>query len=299
MPEILIVEDSRTQAIQIKLMLEKAGYSTQSVGDGVEAMAAVSADAPDLILTDLHMPNMNGLELVDEIRSKHTGVPVILMTADGTDTIAVEALKKGAASYIPKRLLSNDLISSVNDVLDMTRANRAEENVFVALVESRAKFVFGNDPSFASAIAAHFEKQLRRMRYTDETGLLRISLAVREAILNAIEHGNLELDSKLRDDDDTQYYALREQRIHEAPYKSRQVTMEADIGADSVKFVVTDGGTGFEPSEIPDPTDPENLVRAHGRGLMLIQSFMNEVRHNESGNQITMVKLRDAEAEAA
>jgi anti-sigma regulatory factor (Ser/Thr protein kinase) len=57
-------------------------------------------------------------------------------------------------------------------------------------------------------------------------------------------------------------------------------------------FAIRDEGQGFDPASLPDPTDPANLERISGRGLLLIQTFMDKVEHNESGNQITMTKRR-------
>ena len=60
----------------------------------------------------------------------------------------------------------------------------------------------------------------------------------------------------------------------------------------SVEFVIRDEGPGFDLSGLPDPTDPENLAKVSGRGLLLINAFMDEVRHNDQGNEITMVKKK-------
>jgi anti-sigma regulatory factor (Ser/Thr protein kinase) len=59
-----------------------------------------------------------------------------------------------------------------------------------------------------------------------------------------------------------------------------------------VQIVIRDQGPGFDPTSLPDPTQPENLERAFGRGMLLISTFMDEVRHNEQGNEITMIKRR-------
>jgi anti-sigma regulatory factor (Ser/Thr protein kinase) len=58
----------------------------------------------------------------------------------------------------------------------------------------------------------------------------------------------------------------------------------------SVTYVITDEGPGFDPSALPDPTDISQLERVSGRGLLLIRTFMDEVRHNDRGNEITMIK---------
>jgi len=298
MSTILIVEDSPTQAAQIELMLVDSNYETLTATDGVLALQLIEATPPDLILTDLHMPNMNGLELVEQVRQQYDSIPVILMTADGTETIAVEALQKGAASYIPKRMLERDLIGIVENILSMLKEEQSHRSVFQALVESNASYTFGNDHQIVGAMVHHFEQVLRNMQYSDETGLLRITLALRESLINAIDHGNLELDSDLRDDQPETYVQMGVDRRTQAPYQDRHVTLKATIAPEHVTFTVCDEGPGFDPSQIPDPTDPENLILAHGRGLMLIQTFMDEVKHNSTGNEITMTKRRERPATA-
>lgn len=300
MARILVVEDSPTQAAQIAALLENADYETEIATDGAAAMQAVAPRPPDLILTDLHMPNMNGLELVESVRQHYQSIPVVLMTADGTEDIAVEALKKGAASYIPKRFLDNDLLPTVNGIVGMLYDDRSQDGVYTSLLEASSTFVLNNDPQVVDGVAQHFERQLRNMRYTDETGLVRIILALRESLINAIDHGNLELDSRLREDHLERYIQLGNERRQQEPYSSRRVTLVANIAPQQVTFIVRDEGPGFDPADIPDPTDADNLVRTYGRGLMLIQNFMDYVRHNESGNEITMIKRRDpAAADAA
>ena len=86
-----------------------------------EALALIQERPPDLVLTDLHMPEMDGLELVVEVRKNFPLVPVILMTAYGSEEIAIQALQKGAASYVPKRNLAQDLAETTENVLSLPR----------------------------------------------------------------------------------------------------------------------------------------------------------------------------------
>ena len=293
MARILIVDDSPTQIALLELTLADAGYETLTAPDGNTALKMLAVESPDLILTDLHMPGISGLELVEQVRKQFPSIPVVLMTADGTDMIAVEALRAGAASYIPKRILEEKLLSTVEEILRMLKQRRSRENVIAAMVESTMRFVIGNDQEMVAAVIQYLEEELRDRRYADDTGLLRIKLALSEAMTNAVDHGNLELDSKMRDEEQSRFYELGEQRRTEQPYADRQVFVNATIGAEHVTFVVRDEGPGFNPKAIPDPRNPENLARAHGRGMMLIHNFMDEVTHNDTGNEITMVKLRE------
>src|SRR5205807_817483 len=94
MSRILVAEDSSTQALQIQLLLEEAGFVVETAANGQEALQAIRRDPPDLVLTDLDMPGMNGLELVETLRREHSSLPVILITQYGSEEIAVQALQK-------------------------------------------------------------------------------------------------------------------------------------------------------------------------------------------------------------
>lgn len=294
MPHILVAEDSATQRAEIEILLEDSGFDVTTTVNGAEALNAMQDWLPDLVLTDLHMPEMNGLELVEAVRRDFPGVPVVVITADGTEELAAQAMQAGASSYIPKRFLDKDLLPTLRDIIAVLESRRTEEQLIESVVSSEVTYRISNDHRLTTALMARLEKQLHEHKFADETGVFRILMGIKEAIMNAIDHGNLELDSALRDLDDDSYRLMGEARQQSEPYSSRMVTIKASVTPEEVKYVVTDEGPGFSPDQIPDPTDPENLLRPHGRGLMLIQSFLDSVSHNETGNEITMVKRIDA-----
>ena len=116
-----------------------------------------------------------------------------------------------------------------------------------------------------------------------------------EALVNAMHHGNLEVDSKLRECEEgagDSYYDLIRARKCVSPFCHRRVRVEAEFSDEHICVQISDDGPGFDPSTIPNPTDEENLLKVSGRGLFLIRSFMDQVAHNLTGNQITMTKLR-------
>lgn len=294
MSHILVVEDSPTQAREIQLMLEDAGFAVNTAANGREALRAIAQDVPDLVLTDLQMPEMDGLELVENVRLKHPSVPVILMTAYGSEKIAIQALQRGAASYVPKKNLDRDLAETVVTVLEVSKADRNHQRLVECLEQTESHFLLENDASLIPPLIGHLEGNLMRMKLCDGTGLIRISVALREAVLNAIQHGNLEVSSEMRDPDEKRFYDLVEERRRQEPYKDRRVHVVAKESRNQAVYVIRDEGPGFDPSKLPDPTDPANLEKVAGRGLLLIRTFMDQVSHNEIGNEITLVKYRDA-----
>ena len=104
MTTLLVVDDSLTDRRLVTGLLSRAldCRITEAVS-GDKALECMEALEPDLVLTDLQMPGMNGLELVKLLREEYPSVPVILMTAKGSESIAAEALKNGAASYVAKQ----------------------------------------------------------------------------------------------------------------------------------------------------------------------------------------------------
>lgn len=90
---ILVVDDSPTQALQMQMLLENAKYRVGVAEDGVDAMRMVRANHPDLVVTDLEMPNKNGLEVVEEIKQEFPSLPVVLTTGKGSEDIAADALR--------------------------------------------------------------------------------------------------------------------------------------------------------------------------------------------------------------
>lgn len=293
MTRILVAEDSPTQAVDIEFRLEEADFEVSVARNGSEALAALQETEVDIVLTDLHMPEMNGLELIEAVRKRFPHVPVIMMTADGTEEIAAQALKAGASSYLPKRRLDQDLLPTIKDIDDMLKSRRSRDRVSSTVVSSDVTYCLPNDHDLANALVGRLEEQLLDLKIADSTGVFRMALGIKEAIVNAIEHGNLELDSKLREDGSGESYRdLGDERAKQEPYAGRRVTVRATASDEEIRYVIRDEGPGFDPGTVPDPTDPENLLRPHGRGLMLIQSFMDRVTHNETGNEITMVKRR-------
>src|SRR4051794_23148380 len=108
MTHIIVVDDHRSQAEEFGELLRNAGCDVTLAGNGREAMDLLRLDLPDIVLTDLDMPVMDGLELVQAIRRDYPALPVILMTAMGSEAVAAKALHHGAASYVRKRNLAKE-----------------------------------------------------------------------------------------------------------------------------------------------------------------------------------------------
>jgi CheY-like chemotaxis protein/anti-sigma regulatory factor (Ser/Thr protein kinase) len=290
---VLIVDDSAMDRHLAGAIVQKLeGWRAVFAGNGVEALAAMKDAVPDLVLTDMLMPEMDGLELVQSIRSTFPLVPVILMTAHGSEDIAIQALQKGAASYVPKKSLARDLPETVEQVVSAAQTTRSQQRIHDSLQSVDTQFVLDNDTSLIPPLVSYLEESVSRVKICEPSGLILLGVALHEALTNAIFHGNLELSSDLKESDEKLYYHLAQERTTKAPYAGRRVYVSARLTREQAVFSVRDDGAGFDPSTLPDPTDPSNLGKVSGRGLLLIQTFMDHVEHNEIGNEIMMVKRR-------
>jgi hypothetical protein len=257
----------------------------------------------DLVLTDMMMPEMDGLQLVRAVRVHHTGTPVILMTGQGTDALAVEALEDGAAGYVPKSQLADKLLYEVEQVLHAARVNQSYELLLGCLVRNEFVFQLRNDVTLIDPLVDLLQQMVSGMRLCNAANRVRVGLALRHALLNALFRGNLEIDSEQvpRALDLLEQSAPPEliaERLSGPPYRDRTIDLSVRMQADEARFVIRDEGPGFDTSRVPKPGDPDALDRAGGHGLLLMQTFMDEVVFNEAGNEVTMVKRRDADSNA-
>lgn len=290
---ILIVDDSPTQLRQIQFLLEKEGFVVQSAMDGIQAIASIKETMPLLVVTDLQMPEMNGLELVASLKESMPSLPVILTTSQGSEEIASQALKAGAASYVPKRELNDTLIPVLQQVMAVNKATKAVPQVAQNAVESNITLEVTNDESQIPDIISRLELPMVELDLFDEGERMQIAMALDEALLNAMIHGNLEVSSELRQSDNgTPYVNMIAERKEQSPYRDRKVTIKLEATSEEITFTIRDDGPGFDAAALRDPTDPENIERAGGRGLLLINAFMDEVSHNEVGNEIRMLKRK-------
>jgi CheY-like chemotaxis protein len=261
------------------------------VGNGVEALAAIRRAVPDVVLTDMQMPEMNGLQLVDALRGEFPGLPVVLNTEYGSEELAVEALRAGATYYIPKRNLAREVGPLLDELLSVSTAQRKHSLFLDRMTAAEYRFDLENDPDLIPQVVGHVEALLRQMQLFDPGVRVRVGVAVHEAVVNAMVHGNLEIGSEAKTGDWELYHALIALRRTQGPYQARRVAVAVRVTrAPYLEVRVADQGPGFDPAAVPDPTSPANMGASSGRGLFLIRTFFDRVTHSPTGNEIVMVK---------
>lgn len=293
MTTVLVVDDLVTDRLLAGGLLQKhAGWNVIFATNGQEALQQLELHLPDVVLTDLMMPVMNGLELAEAVKREFPLIPVILMTSKGSEDVAVQALQRGATNYVSKKRLNQDLAEIIEQVLVVSKDQRTQARLLNRIDQFEFTIVLENDISLLQSLVIYIQQQMKMLRVFGESDRIRIGVALEEALLNAFYHGNLEVSSKLREENYDEYYTLAKLRCSQAPYADRKITVHCRFDAAAVAVTITDEGPGFDPSTLPDPRDPENLERPSGRGLLLMKTFLDEVEYNAKGNQVRMLKRR-------
>lgn len=298
MPKILIVDDSEVDRRIVGGLLEKiGGVELQFAKNGREAITCLRQSTPDLVLTDLQMPERDGLELVRAIRLHYAQVPVVLMTAHGSDALAIQALEEGAVGYVAKSQLGARLVESVEEVLALARADRTYERLIGCLRRHVFQFSLDNDPALLDPLVDLVQQILSGIGLCDANRRFRVGAALKAALVNALFRGNLELSVEQLDsarDGDLHGPELEvvDVRRRQSPYRDRRIAVDATISPAEATFVVRDEGPGFDWQATLAHAPAESIESGSGRGLVLIRAFIDEVKFNPRGNEITLVVRR-------
>ena len=291
MIRVLVIDDAEVDRKLTSMLLKKnPDYELLTCESAERGLELVQSFEPHLVITDLVMPGMDGFELIRSVRKKFS-IPVIAITSRGSENSAEDALKEGAASYCSKSRLAKDLMKITKNVLAISLKRMQTEEILTHVTRANFCLSIGNNTDLIPMTVDYIQSHLMAW---DDTDRMRIGVSLDEALRNAMHHGNLEVDSVLRElEGDSQYKEEIEKRAQQAPYKDRFVEVDTHVSSDLFKVRIKDEGPGFSISEVQDPTHSDNLEKPCGRGLMLINTFMTEVFHNDAGNQITMIKQRE------
>jgi CheY-like chemotaxis protein/anti-sigma regulatory factor (Ser/Thr protein kinase) len=277
MSRILVVDDDKTTRLVLRKVLTNAGFSTSVAKDGVEALKAIDGGGVDLLLLDVWMPRMNGLELLAKIRASATRPRVVVMTSDDAPETLLKAVREQAFKYVHKPVESAALIETVQDAL------AAPESPPIEVVSARPEWVELLVPCTREAagrlesVMAHLDANLAPdVRES-------IAFAFRELLLNAVEWGG-----KLDPSRTVRIACLRAKRM--------------------LMYRIADPGPGFDIDQLPHaaigqpPGDPiahmhvreAKGIRPGGFGLLTVRASVDELIHNERRNEVVFIKYLDA-----
>ncbi|MGB2717241.1 MAG: response regulator [Vicinamibacterales bacterium] len=279
MSKILVVDDDKGTRHVLRSILTGAGFSISVAEDGVAALKALRTRRFDLLLLDVWMPRMNGLDLLAKLRALKTRPRVVVMTSDEAPETLLKAVREQAFKYVHKPVEASELLQTVRDALAAPDVPPIEvisaRPDWVELVVPCTREAAGRIETVMARLDAKLAPEVRES----------IAYAFRELLLNAVEWGG-KLDPS------------RTVRI--ACLRARRMLM----------YRIADPGTGFNIEDLPHaaigqpPEDPiahmhvreAKGIRPGGFGLLTVRASVDELLYNEQRNEVVFVKYLDDSA---
>ncbi len=277
MDKILVVEDDPSIRHLLREILKGAGFSVRTASDGVEALEQLKKEKYDLMLLDIWMPRMNGLEVLAQLRTAQEKPRVVVMTADDTPETLLGAVREQAFQYFNKPFRPDALVEVVRDALAAK-----QETHPIEVLSARPDWVELLVPCDLET-AERIEGFLDHLK-ADLAPDVRESIgrAFREMLSNAIEWGG-KLDPN--------------RKVRIAYLRARRMLL----------YRIADPGPGFRIDELPHaavsnpPDQPfehmrvreEKGLRAGGFGILMTRAMVDELLYNEARNEVVLVKYLD------
>ncbi len=277
MKQILVVDDDRPLRHVLGRLLETAGYSVVSAADGVEALDQLERKRFDLVLLDIGLPRVGGLEVLSRLRERKVRPKVIVMTADDTPETVLSAVRDYAYRYIGKPFSPSTVVELVQAALATP-----QEPPPIEVLSARPEWVELLVPCDLDS-AERIQSFLEQLK-SDLPDHVRESVgrAFRELLLNAVEWGG-KLDPS--------------RRVRIAYLRARRMLM----------YRIADPGDGFrlealEHAAVNNPQGKpfrhaqvreEKGLRPGGFGIMMVKAIVDELIYNEARNEVVFVKYLD------
>ena len=239
METILIVDDEKNYTLILAAILEDEGFETLSANSGQEALDILAESDVDLVLTDMKMPAMDGIHLLERVKKEDADLPVIMMTAHGTVEKAVEAMQKGAYNYILKPFDNERLVLYVNKAVSMYRVVK-ENRQLRSAVESRYSFHNIIGKSKAMQDVFHI---IRKAAPAAATVLIEgASGTGKELVANALHFNSLRKDKPFVA---VNCSALAESLLESELFGHEKGAFTGAVAMKKGRFEIADGGTLF------------------------------------------------------
>jgi DNA-binding response OmpR family regulator len=290
MKSILIIDDESPVREVLKIALKENGYDVREAEDGRRGIDSFSEANPDIVITDVNMPEMSGIAVTQKIREMNSDVDIVIMTGYGSEELVIEALRAGASNYIKKPISFKELFT-ILDGIYLKRQNKKRYEVLKdVLLEEMKTIAIDNDirKVWGTVNQVFFNAATR----LGERELDGIKLGLYEIIVNAIEHGNLGITYEEKEDalNRNVYQNLLEVRLRKAREEKRTVNIKSVLDRAGVVIEVRDEGKGFDYSKLPTATDAESIMSAHGRGVLLASLYFDSIEFQSPGNAVVLRK---------
>ncbi|HUR98618.1 MAG TPA: ATP-binding protein [Pyrinomonadaceae bacterium] len=250
---ILIIDDHDDLATALEEVFVAMGHTVALLQSRADALEVSDFDQFDLVITDLDVQSTRSPNLNGD---GNNGLP------DGEH---VKAFKVSAANFTRSEFDESELKEVVATLLDY-KTRHIDKKEEMQDLHEHIEFELPSAISLMHIVLEYLMKRVEKLGVV-KSEQSNLFVALDEAFVNAVKHGN-KFDAK------------------------KLVRIIAEVSSGEARFTIEDEGEGFDVNSIPDPLDPSNLFKTSGRGVLFIYNIMDEVKYNERGNRLTMIKKR-------
>ena len=285
---VLVIDTCPETHARILEHVQGRGFSIVAARDPSAAMATIDLAAPDIVITDLFLPDGGGLSLAKELRRRNEPCPVIVMAQNAPEQAVVHALRAGAVDYLHKPLMEEELAHALQRARHLLPGDLAD---IPGVRRSEYRLTMESDPAHLPRIISWLLKTTASS--LPEAQRLHLRGSLHELLLNAVEHGNLEMSYQRKQKAlmRGQYEALLRQQLGQPHLRNRHVTIHVlyEKGAGSLTYRITDEGKGFNWQNLLNRSQHVcGSEDTNGRGIFLARSFFPGLHYNEQGNEVTI-----------
>lgn len=286
---ILIVDDQDSlRNLLVKYML-KAGLEPIEAENGKRAIELYRLMRPSVVLSDIMMPEMDGLTLLKEIKKIDKQAAVILMTGYGSEEVLIESLRGGAANYFKKPFNFQEVTEAIKHILKYRADIDSAQYYSPFITEEKKEFIFNTEEADIYPIINQITINLARLVPIAE--ILNLKIGMEEILKNAIEHGNLDISAEEKNQaiELGELGKLMDSRLKQNSNSRKKIYITAKLDREAFSVTIRDQGKGFDWESLPQPT-AESLLSFSGRGILLTRIYFDEVLYNGVGNEVTLIK---------
>jgi len=291
--KILIVDDEPGICKFLHEAVKRQGHVAECVHDGATALARLTAEPYDFLLTDVQMPGMDGFALLNEAHALQPDMIAVIMTGHGTEEYAMRALRLGANNYLQKPIRYKELQSMLAKYQDSLMLRSLDRQVALLVIRKTMTLTIDNTLSLVSRVADFLVREAGDAIAGAQRMAVKLGLV--ELLVNAIEHGNLEIsyaEKMAALEAANGLTALFQDRLSRAAMARRRVTITFCADETTLTWTIRDDGAGFDWRHIISPLDNGHFGQLCGRGIFLCRMNFDELRYEGAGNCVHAVKRR-------
>jgi CheY-like chemotaxis protein len=258
---ILIIDDVEEIRISLSKIVEQLGVVPLTASNGLEALDLLQSEKIDLIITDLMMPEMDGLQFIVQSRKLNPRIPIAVISGYADIKNATFALSRGAFNFITKPFTIKEVENVIRKGLRLRELSLGTDRL-LKTIRNRTDITIPSFTHLLPSVSFYVLKECQWRGIDNENLLNNISVCIDETLTNALTHGN-----------------------EGNPEKTIAITLQFDT--EKFTFTIQDEGNGFDVKEFDRQIKQNAIDIPNKRGLFIVEYLADEISFNDKGNEVT------------